>query len=145
MTYDPHSGWPYAPQPTPPSNKVGKIIGIGCAGVLALVLFGGCMAAITSDSADGEKTSSSDSARPSATISDTATAGLDSGTVTELSIGIAWEQYSESDKDLMCSGIDAFGTDWAAREMRKGGSTDSGIDWDYAAQLVEEKCTARDS
>src|SRR5207253_2976504 len=53
MTYDPNSSYPYPPQPTPPKkNKVGKILGIGCGGVLALALFGGCMAAITSGSGD---------------------------------------------------------------------------------------------
>jgi hypothetical protein len=59
MTYDPNSGYPYPPQPPkPPKSKVGKILGIGCGGVLALALVGGCMAAISSGSGDDDKSSS---------------------------------------------------------------------------------------
>lgn len=51
MTYDPN----YAPQPPRPKRKTGKILGFGCAGVLALALFGGCMAAITGGSSNDSK------------------------------------------------------------------------------------------
>lgn len=53
MTWD----YPYPPPPPAPQpkkNKVGKILGIGCGGILAVALVGGCMAAIVS-SGSGHK------------------------------------------------------------------------------------------
>lgn len=73
MSYDPN--YPqYAPQPpAPQKNKAGRIVAIGCGSVLALVAFGGCMAAITNSPNDGKNaapaspaTASSKAASPSA-------------------------------------------------------------------------------
>lgn len=61
MTYDPYYQQQpqYNPQP-PKKSKVGRVLGFGCAGVLALALVGGCMAALSSSgSSDGGDKSAS--------------------------------------------------------------------------------------
>jgi hypothetical protein len=64
------------------------------------------------------------------------------GDETTLVVDITWARTSESDKDSICAGISAFGTRWAADQMRQGAGTDS-VDWDRAAVLVQQKCAQR--
>ncbi|MGW3821834.1 hypothetical protein ACWEAF_05870 [Streptomyces sp. NPDC005071] len=56
---------------------------------------------------------------------------------------MTWDGTSKADRDAMCAGIDLLGTDWAAEQLRTGGGTDATLDWDYAAELVADKCTNR--
>ena len=62
--------------------------------------------------------------------------------MTQLVVDISWGQQSEDDKDAMCLGIGVYGTDWAADQMATGAGDDS-VDWDRAAELVEQKCAER--
>ncbi|MFF7550916.1 hypothetical protein ACFZCU_46040 [Streptomyces canus] len=62
--------------------------------------------------------------------------------MTQLVVDISWGQQSEDDKDAMCLGIGVYGTDWAAEQMQAGAGDDS-VDWDRAAELVEQKCADR--
>jgi hypothetical protein len=62
--------------------------------------------------------------------------------MTDLAIDLTWNQTSEADKDTMCAGIAIGGPEWAAEQMQLGAS-DSSLDWDRAAVLVEAKCALR--
>ncbi|MFF7949113.1 hypothetical protein [Streptomyces griseorubiginosus] len=62
--------------------------------------------------------------------------------MTQLVVDLSWEQQTEDDKDAMCQGIALYGPDWAAEQMQQGAG-DSVVDWDRAAELVEQKCAAR--
>jgi predicted outer membrane protein len=67
----------------------------------------------------------------------------DSEDMTQTIVDLSWDQQTEADKDAMCTGIAAFGNDWAAEQMQIGAGDNTGIDWDKAAQLVEAKCAQR--
>ncbi|MFF7946997.1 hypothetical protein [Streptomyces griseorubiginosus] len=62
--------------------------------------------------------------------------------MTQLVVDLSWEQQTEDDKDAMCQGIALYGPDWAAEQMQQGAG-DSVVDWDRAAELVEQKCAER--
>lgn len=62
--------------------------------------------------------------------------------MTQLVVNLSWEQQTEDDRDAMCLGISLYGTDWAADQMRSGAGDES-VDWDRAAELVEQKCAER--
>ncbi|MFE3031551.1 hypothetical protein ACFXKY_07870 [Streptomyces canus] len=62
--------------------------------------------------------------------------------MTQLVVDLSWEQQTEDDKDAMCQGITLYGPDWAAEQMQAGAG-DSSVDWDRAAELVEQKCADR--
>lgn len=62
--------------------------------------------------------------------------------MTQAVVDLTWDQTSEADKNSMCSGIDLFGTEWAADQLRDGGGDDS-LDWDRAAVIIEGKCQQR--
>jgi hypothetical protein len=66
MSYDPnYQQWAPQPPRPPKKNTAGKIAAIGCGSVVALIVFGGFVAAITSSDDDGPKNASS--AAPAAT------------------------------------------------------------------------------
>ncbi|WP_326807171.1 hypothetical protein OHB04_08265 [Streptomyces sp. NBC_01775] len=56
--------------------------------------------------------------------------------LTEDAPGATWTDTSE---DALCEGLKLFGTAWIARQLRESQS-DADVDWNYAAQLGEEKC-----
>lgn len=62
--------------------------------------------------------------------------------MTALVVDLSWQQQTETDKDAMCMGIAVGGPEWAAEQMQAGAG-DSTVDWDRAAQLVEQKCAER--
>jgi hypothetical protein len=62
--------------------------------------------------------------------------------MTQLVVDISWGQQSEDDKDAMCLGIGVYGPGWAAEQMQAGAGDDS-VDWQRAAELVEQKCADR--
>lgn len=62
--------------------------------------------------------------------------------MTQLVVDISWEQQTEDDKDAMCMGIGLYGPGWAAEQMQAGAG-DSSVDWQRAAELVEQKCAER--
>jgi hypothetical protein len=62
--------------------------------------------------------------------------------MTQLVVDISWGQQSEDDKDAMCLGIGVYGSEWAAEQMQAGAGDDS-VDWNRAAELVEQKCAER--
>ena len=62
--------------------------------------------------------------------------------MTALVVDISWGQQSEDDKDAMCLGIGVYGPEWAAEQMAAGAGDDS-VDWQRAAELVEQKCADR--
>jgi len=62
--------------------------------------------------------------------------------MTQLVVDISWGQQTEDDKDAMCLGIGVYGAEWAAEQMQAGAGDDS-VDWDRAAELVEQKCAER--
>ncbi|MFF1358795.1 hypothetical protein [Streptomyces sp. NPDC058297] len=62
--------------------------------------------------------------------------------MTQAIVDLTWDGASETDRQNMCDGIDLFGTEWAADQLREGGG-DSGLDWDRAAEIIEGKCQER--
>lgn len=69
------------------------------------------------------------------------TPALDEDT-TQLVVDLSWNQQTEQDRDAMCLGISLYGTGWAADQMHAGAGDES-VDWDRAAELVEQKCNER--
>ncbi|MEU0207373.1 hypothetical protein [Streptomyces canus] len=62
--------------------------------------------------------------------------------MTALVVDLSWSQQTEDDKDAMCLGVGLYGPEWAAEQMATGAGDDS-IDWQRAAELVEQKCAER--
>jgi hypothetical protein len=62
--------------------------------------------------------------------------------MTQAVVDLTWDNTSEVDKQSMCDGIDLFGTEWAADQLRDGAGDDS-LDWDRAAVIIEGKCSDR--
>lgn len=81
-------------------------------------------------------------AAPASTVDDVTPEPVDTEDQTALIVDITWEGTSESDRDVLCAGIAAFGTRWAADRMRDGAGDES-VDWDRAAVLVQQKCEQR--
>lgn len=77
--------------------------------------------------------------RPAAAVPPT----VDTRKLTEVAVEMTWAGSTEQAKDDMCAGVDMFGTDWAAKQLRDGGGTDSELDWDLAAELIADKCALR--
>ena len=75
------------------------------------------------------------------TVTPQATPALDED-MPHLVVELSWAQQTEDDRDAMCLGISLYGTDWAADQMRSGAGDES-VDWDRAAELVEQKCAER--
>ncbi|MFD8777558.1 hypothetical protein [Streptomyces sp. NPDC059916] len=80
-----------------------------------------------------------DSDTPPADDEDTTQTDAD---MTQAIVDLTWDSSSETEKQNMCDGIDLFGTEWAADQLREGGG-DSGLDWDRAAEIIEGKCQQR--
>ena len=53
-----------------------------------------------------------------------------------------WDRMSEENKDALCMGLYAYGRDWAAREISRGGGQ-SETDALIAVALIETECDAR--
>jgi ABC-type Fe3+-hydroxamate transport system substrate-binding protein len=104
---------------------------ICAAAVLALTA---CTSAGSSDSSD---------APAATTVIETTDPAPAADDMTQTIVDLSWDQQTEADKDAMCTGIAAFGNDWAAEQMQAGAGDNTGIDWDQAAQLVEAKCAQR--
>ncbi|MFE6825539.1 hypothetical protein [Streptomyces sp. NPDC057690] len=140
--------WGAPPPPPPPKKLSPGIIALIVAGVIAFVAV-----IVTLPDASDEKpsragtSSAAPAQRDASDVTPTETAGLDQHTLTELSVDLAWNGYTEERKDLTCAGVETYGADWTADQMREGSEEYSGdhvaLDWDYAAQLVETKCAAR--
>jgi hypothetical protein len=64
--------------------------------------------------------------------------GISKRRMTELSVGLTWDNYSEAQKDALCSGVEAYGPEWVADQLKS-----DNLDHEYAGQLIEEKCQAR--
>lgn len=62
--------------------------------------------------------------------------------MTQLVVDLSWSQQNEDDKDAMCFGIALQGPEWAAEQMATGAGDDT-VDWDRAAELVQQKCDER--
>ena len=62
--------------------------------------------------------------------------------MTQLIVDLSWTQQTEDDRDAMRLGLAVYGTDWGAEQMRLGAGDES-VDWDRAAELVEQKCAER--
>lgn len=74
---------------------------------------------------------------------DTAAPSIDPHELTELAIEITWASTSDTDKTSICDGLALFGTHWAAQQLQAGTNDDSGLDWDYAAHLIQIDCQQR--
>jgi hypothetical protein len=75
------------------------------------------------------------------TVTTVTTPAIDEDT-TQLVVDLSWQQQTEDDRDAMCLGISLYGTAWAADQMQLGAGDES-VDWDRAAELVEQKCAQR--
>jgi hypothetical protein len=53
-----------------------------------------------------------------------------------------WNRMSEENKDALCLGLYAYGRDWAAHEISRGGGQ-SETDALIAVALIETECDAR--
>lgn len=102
--------------------------------------------ALTACSSDQPAVKPTPSAAPAPTVNvepaESASDGVDRRKVTEIAVEMTWADATEQSKRDMCAGIDLFGTDWAADQLRDGGG-DSDLDWDYAAVLIGIECDAR--
>lgn len=63
--------------------------------------------------------------------------------ITELAVRMTWDATPDTQREVMCSGIDMFGHDWAVENLRDGAGTDTELDWDYAAELIQTECDKR--
>ncbi|MFJ4926603.1 hypothetical protein [Streptomyces sp. NPDC088736] len=157
----------YPPQPPvqpaePAAGKPsgGRAAGLGCLGVLAFLIVCGVIGAASGsgpdqgqDRADGPRgdwsTSASDTRSDEARATDgdptvDATPTSSRHALTKLSVTLAWQGFAESRKDMMCAGIDLYGRHWAAEQMAAGSRAgEAQLDWDYAAELVGNKCAER--
>ncbi|MEU7341783.1 hypothetical protein [Streptomyces sp. NPDC007074] len=157
----------YPPQPPvqpaePAAGKLsgGRAAGLGCLGVLAFLIVCGVIGAASGsgpdqgqDRADGPRgdwsTSASDTRSDEARATDgdpavDATPTSSRHALTKLSVTLAWQGFAESRKDMMCAGIDLYGRHWAAEQMAAGSRAgEAQLDWDYAAELVGNKCAER--
>jgi hypothetical protein len=88
---------------------------------------------ITSSTPDTETEDPTDEPTPETTFGDD---------FTKLVVDVVWEDMTQEDQDAMCLGIEVFGVEWAADEMRDSGE-DQDIDWDLAAEVIEDKCAER--
>jgi hypothetical protein len=73
---------------------------------------------------------------------DTDTPASSSTDTVHLAAQLAWEGQSEENKDALCLGLYAYGRDWAAREIARGGGQ-SEADALIAVALIETECDAR--
>jgi hypothetical protein len=76
------------------------------------------------------------------TPEETDTPASSSTDTTRLAAQLAWEGQSEENKDALCLGLYAYGRDWAAREIARGGGQ-SETDALIAVALIETECDAR--
>jgi hypothetical protein len=142
--YNPYMQPPMPPQP--PKRKVRKAIGMGCGMPMLLAFAIGVTAAVSNDYDTSTTTPATPSSTRPAATKDTPPPAIDRRTLTRLSIGVVWDDMTEAKKDSMCLGVEAFGTDWAAEQMRRGAHDNdnaSTMDWEYAAEIVANKCDAR--
>lgn len=131
-----------APPPQPPrdTRKASAII----IAILAVLVVAIVLASGSDDSSSKASPAAPTSAKPKASATTPRTpaagqpSGIDKRQLTELSVGLVWDGYSESRRDIMCAGLEAYGKDWFAKQME----SDS-IDPDYAAELVAGKCELR--
>jgi len=157
VSHQPHPqqpGWA-VPQPPRPPKKThpAAIAGIGCLGIIAMVTIGTVLTSLTgSDSSDktGSGAATKSSApkakdtpakaddKPSASAQNGKTPGLDKRQITELTVNLVWDGYTDTQKDTLCLGVEAYGEDWLADQL----NSDS-LDHDYAAELVSDKCETR--
>lgn len=152
MSHQPYQQQPAwgAPPPAPqPPKKPNKIAGYGCLGIAALLIIAGAIG-IAADSSDDTASPSDTAANGTPNAQDTPaktdteptatgeTPGLDKRKITELSVGLVWDGYTETQKNALCFGVDAYGEDWLADQL----NSDS-LDHDYAADLVAAKCEIR--
>jgi hypothetical protein len=79
---------------------------------------------------------------PACTPEDTDTPASSSTDTAHLAAQLAWEGQSEENKDALCLGLYAYGRDWAAREIARGGGQ-SETDALIAVALIETECDAR--
>ncbi|MEU3161984.1 hypothetical protein ACPCAJ_21105 [Streptomyces griseoincarnatus] len=132
-------------QPPPQRNQrtdraARKILKFGC--LPAFVLLGVIIAlgnAVDDDSASGGKPAANEnSPTASPTAPAKASPGLDNRQITELTVDMVWDSYSETRRDLFCLSLDVEGPDAYADQLKS-----DNIDPDYAAELMTEKCESR--
>ncbi|MFG2425410.1 hypothetical protein ACGFWD_41275 [Streptomyces sp. NPDC048448] len=115
--------------------------GFGCLGVLAFIIL---IVIIGSTSDSDDKQDSKNESRANAPARATehtkakASPGIDKHTITKMAVNLTWQNYSEQRRDAACLGIDLYGKDWYAEQLK----SDS-IEPDYAAELLADKCAAR--
>lgn len=56
---------------------------------------------------------------------------------------IVWDDAPEADKDAMCFGAEAGGHEFIVGLLKDGGNNNEAIDWDVAADYIEEECAKR--
>lgn len=62
---------------------------------------------------------------------------------TQSSFTIAWDTWTEEQRDTMCSALDLLGTDGAADYYAQDVPDQGHMDWPYFTELVTAECTAR--
>ncbi|WP_108990433.1 hypothetical protein [Streptomyces coelicoflavus] len=138
---------PPARNPRPGIGR--KILTFGC--LPLAVLFGALIAlGVALDDGDDESDAkattsatpstpapSSKKPAPSPSESDEGP-GISKRRMTELSVGLVWDKYSDAQKDVLCTGVEAYGPEWLADQLQS-----DNLDHEYAGQLVEEKCANR--
>jgi hypothetical protein len=134
------------PPPPPPPKRNTPLIVIACVlgGVFWATVFASVMddddtetkretVSITAPATDVETEDPTEDPTSDAALGDD---------FTRIIVDTVWEDMTQEDQDSMCLGIEVFGVEWAADEMR-GSGDDPDIDWDLAAEIIEEKCDER--
>ncbi|MBQ0974548.1 hypothetical protein KBZ00_25970 [Streptomyces sp. RK31] len=127
---------------TPPRNArtdaaARRVFKFGCLPALALVVLIIIIGSLADNDGD-DPADAKASPTPATSKSSPATPGLDKRQITEVTVDMVWDSYSETRRNLLCAGIEVNGPDWFADQMQS-----DNIDPDYAAELVSEKCESR--
>lgn len=100
----------------------------------------------TGEPSTPEETYESPAESPAAVEEPTEVPTFDTGELTKLAMEMTWTQAKESDKDLMCMGLNSFGREWAKANLESGankGDTGMELDWDVAVDILVVQCAGR--
>jgi hypothetical protein len=135
----PQPDWTQHPQP--PRKRGGKVAAMGCLGSLAFLILIVIVAAAVDGSDKPESKQGSHTSAPAhkaGAPSPKETGGLSKREITKLSVDVVWNNYTAAQRDAACLGIDTYGKDWYAKQLKS-----KNIDPDYAADRLADHCASR--
>ncbi|MEV0981891.1 hypothetical protein [Streptomyces sp. NPDC049915] len=137
------------PQRNTRAEKAGKkILLFGCLPAFALIVLLIVIGSTLGDGGDGKSDSiSADSptasasakvVEPTATPSEPDGPGISKRRLTEITVDLVWDKYTEEKREALCLGVEAYGAQWLADQLKS-----ENLDHDYAGQLMQRKCESR--